>query len=134
MTTKFDMYSRKTSIDSGLIEKCIFINVREYSLLSSAPINSARCNLRFCIFFCFEFHSKNTTITLCSEENNISSVASFSFNRQWIISWKLESVKNCTGILEEKFYVHGCINSFVKFLQDIECTRSCAWNYLFLSA
>ncbi|KAL0103291.1 hypothetical protein PUN28_017520 [Cardiocondyla obscurior] len=30
---KFDIYSRKTSIDRCLIEKCIFINAHEYSLL-----------------------------------------------------------------------------------------------------
>lgn len=58
MTAKFDMYSREMSIDSDLIEKYIFINVREYSLLSSVPANSARCNLRYSFFFLFRVSSE----------------------------------------------------------------------------
>lgn len=50
------MYSCKISIDSGLIEKCIFINVREYSLFSSTPTNSRRGAICAVLVFCFKSH------------------------------------------------------------------------------
>jgi len=49
---RLDVYSRKISTGSDLIEKCTFISVRKCSLFSSNSGNSARHNSRS---FYFEF-------------------------------------------------------------------------------
>jgi len=84
VTAKFDIsfYLRETSIDSDLIEKCIFINVREYSLFSLAPTNSARCNLRFCAFFVSSFIWR--TLRLCFVPKK--KIWPLSLSNDWVIS------------------------------------------------
>lgn len=113
VTAKFDIYSRKTSIDSGLIEKCIFINVYEYTLLSSAPTNSARCNL--CrTFFCFKSHPKNFTTALCSEEANTGGIAPLYFKMtDFFAARKIKKRKKLPReISEKKFYVLYIYNTY----------------------